>query len=80
MFISNRLQFRQRIQKPDETVSEWLVDLVRLSGLAKFGDDCCDGCCDARLIDQLVAGVRSGDARKQLLALRSDATLQQVSI
>lgn len=60
--MSLRYSFRERIQKPSETISEFVADLKRLSIHCNFGDNL-----EQNLRDQLVCGLRTLSIKKRLL-------------
>ncbi|XP_067129906.1 uncharacterized protein [Centruroides vittatus] len=61
--IYQRFQFQKRVQKVDEAVSSYFVDLRRLADDCSFGE-----MLPERLRDQFVCGIRDEALQKRLLA------------
>ena len=69
-------QFFLRRQRPNETISEWLIDLIDIASKCNFAD-CCNKCEKFRLRDQLVIGAHDENVVKKLLAVGSSLTLDE---
>ena len=69
-------QFFLRRQRPNETISEWLIDLIDIASKCNFAD-CCVKCEKFRIRDQLVIGANDENVVKKLLAVGSSLTLEQ---
>ncbi|XP_022704083.1 zinc finger protein 143-like isoform X2 [Varroa jacobsoni] len=66
-----RLIFFRRVQQPNESISDYIRDLKQLGracGFPKIRE---------RLRDQLIAGIRSGEIRRRLLAERGELTMRK---
>ena len=68
-FLTARLTFQNRNQHEGESAEKWVEDIRRIAKDCDFGTSLND-----RLRDQIVAGIRSFAARRELLKLSKDAT------
>lgn len=69
--IAERFHFYQRVQKPDESISDYLASLRKLASRCKFGDFLSEA-----LRDRLVCGLHSESTQKALLA-KDSLTLEK---
>lgn len=60
--ISESYKFYKRLQRPEESISDYMIELKLLSNSCNFGDFR-----DRALRDALVIGIRSDDIRQKLL-------------
>lgn len=67
--ISLRLQFRNRKQKPNERISEYILELKKLSKLCGYGTKL-----ETNLRDTFVGGLRSDQLQAKLLQKANDLT------
>ena len=66
--ITERMELRKRVQQPGESVSNYVVELKRMSRYCEYGTDL-----ESNLRDTFVAGVRDPNVKQKLL-LKKDLT------
>ncbi|XP_037567588.1 uncharacterized protein LOC119448247 [Dermacentor silvarum] len=69
--IAESFRFFTRVQKEDESVQQFIINLRRLADKCNFGD-----MLDRMLRDKIVCGIRSTELQKALLS-RSSLTLKE---
>ena len=70
--ISERIEFKDRKQNPGESVSDFIVDLKRLSRYCNFGTNL-----HTQLRDAFVGGLREPAIRRKLLSQGNSLTWQK---
>ena len=63
--ITERMELRKRVQQPGESVSNYVVDLKRMSRYCEYGTDL-----ESNLRDTFSAGVRDPNVKQKLLLKR----------
>ena len=72
-----RQRFQLRVQRPNESLDDWLCDLRDLATKADFATGCCVDSEKARLLQQLIFGAQDDEDRRRLLEKGSTLTLDQ---
>ena len=74
-----RHAFQSRFQKSGEKFDVWLADLKDLMKSADYDQECGGKCKDARLLQQVIAGVFQPQTRQMLFDIGSGLTLDQAA-
>ena len=72
-----RQRFQLRVQRPNESLDDWLCDLRDLATKADFATGCCVDSEKARLLQQLIFGAQDDEDRRRLLEKGRTLTLDQ---
>ena len=71
-----RMEFSQRVQRPNELVDDWLCDLRDSARKCEFSADCCADCEPSRILGQIIHGVNQEELRSKLLEMSEIITLE----